>query len=264
MPGVAYAVAMAKQGDQGYERLDPEKVNDTLAHLHDRIAESFPGRHLADVAVEVSAVVDKIDRQSSDNLPVQRLVRWGSRIAIALLVVLIGVAIGSAIRTGQNQVGDVRAFEWLQYVESGVNDVVFAALAIYFLISVPNRIRRRRVLETLQRLRSLAHIVDMHQMTKDPDELLPRHEGGRTPTGVMNRVDFARYLDYCSALLTLTSKAAALCAEESTDPIVLDTVSEIENLTTGMSRKIWQKISLLHTPDRTAQTTTTGATIPLT
>ena len=28
-------------------------------------------------------------------------------------------------------------------------------------------------------------------------------------------------------------------------PLVLDTVSEIENLTTGMSRKIWQKISLL-------------------
>ena len=39
---------------------------------------------------------------------------------------------------------------------------------------------------------------------------------------------------------------AALCAEQSTDPVVLDTVSEIEVLTTGMSRKIWQKISLLH------------------
>ncbi len=254
---------MAKQGDHGYDRLNPEKVNETLAQLHGRIAESFPGRHLADVAVEVSAVVDKIQRQSSDDLPVQRLVPWGSRIAIALLVGLIVVAIGSAIRTGRNQVGSVKAFEWLQYVESGVNDVVFAALAIYFLISVPNRIRRRRILQTLHRLRSLAHIVDMHQMSKDPEELLPRHEGGRTATGVMNRADFGRYLDYCSELLTMTSKAAALCAEESTDPIVLVTVSEIENLTTGMSRKIWQKISLLHTAGRTAQTTT-GAGMPLT
>jgi len=82
---------MAKQGDHGYDRLNPEKVNETLAQLHGRIAESFPGRHLADVAVEVSAVVDKIQRQSSDDLPVQRLVRWGSRIAIALLVGLIGL-----------------------------------------------------------------------------------------------------------------------------------------------------------------------------
>jgi len=255
---------MANQGDYRYDRLDPEKVNETLAHLHVRISESFPGRHLADVALEVSAVVGKIQRQSSDDLPVQRVVRWGSRIAIALLVALIAVAIGSAIRTGQNQVGDVRAFEWLQYVESGVNDVVFAALAIYFLMSVPNRVRRRRVLQTLHRLRSLAHIVDMHQMSKDPDELLPRHEGGKTHTGVMNRADFGRYLDYCSELLTLTSKAAALCAEESTDAIVLETVSEIENLTTGMSRKIWQKISLLHTAGRTAQTTASEPSLPLT
>ncbi len=254
---------MAKQGAHGYERLDPEKVNETLAHLHTRIVASFPGRHLADVAVEVSAVVSKIQRQSSDNLPVQRYVRWGSRVAIALLVVMIGVAIGSAIRTEQNQAGDVKAFEWLQYVESGVNDAVFAALAIYFLVSVPSRVRRRRVLQTLHRLRSLAHIVDMHQMSKDPDELLPRHEGGTTATGVMNRADFGRYLDYCSELLTLTSKAAALCAEESTDPVVLETVSEIENLTTGMSRKIWQKISLLHTAGRTAQTTTRGEAMPL-
>lgn len=59
--------------------------------------------------------------------------------------------------------------------------------------------------------------------------------------------DYAFYLDYCSELLSLTSKAAALCAEESTDPLVLDTVSEIEVLTNGMSRKIWQKITLLST-----------------
>jgi hypothetical protein len=40
-------------------------------------------------------------------------------------------------------------------------------------------------------------------------------------------------------------KTAALCAEESRDAVVLDTVSTIESLTTGMSRNIWQKISVL-------------------
>ncbi len=70
--------------------------------------------------------------------------------------------------------------------------------------------------------------------------------------------DYALYLDYCSELLSLTSKAAALCAEESTDALVLDTVSEIENLTTGMSRKIWQKISLLQAGDRSHPATDDG------
>ncbi len=53
------------------------------------------------------------------------------------------------------------------------------------------------------------------------------------------------YLDYCSELLSLVSKTAALCAEESRDSVVLETVSRIEQLTNGMSRKIWQKISVL-------------------
>ena len=53
------------------------------------------------------------------------------------------------------------------------------------------------------------------------------------------------YLEYCSELLSLIGKVAALCAEESQDSLVLTTVSDLETLTTSMSRKVWQKISLL-------------------
>lgn len=53
------------------------------------------------------------------------------------------------------------------------------------------------------------------------------------------------YLAYCSELLSLTAKTAALCAEHSTDAVVLETIATIETLTTELSNKIWQKISLL-------------------
>ena len=46
-------------------------------------------------------------------------------------------------------------------------------------------------------------------------------------------------------MLSLTAKTAALCAEHSTDSVVLETISTIETLTTELSNKIWQKISLL-------------------
>ncbi len=119
------------------------------------------------------------------------------------------------------------------------------------------------MLATLHRLRSLAHIIDMHEMSKDPSALLPRRrEGGNADDGQLSRADFGRYLDYCSELLSVVSKAAALCAEESTDPVVLDTVSEIENLTTGMSRKIWQKISLLQTAHPTPDPAAAGGPRP--
>ena len=61
----------------------------------------------------------------------------------------------------------------------------------------------------------------------------------------LDRDQMERYLTYCSELLSLIGKTAALCAEESRDAVVLDTVSTIEELTLGMSRKIWQKISVL-------------------
>ena len=234
-----------------YDRLDPEKVSDTLEQLRSRIVEHFPDRHLAQVATEVGEAVRRIERQASENAPLQRFVVVASRVAIILLVALIVLAVVSAIRTGAAQVGPSRALDWLAYVESGVNDGVFAGIAIFFLMTIPNRFRRRRNLETLHRLRSLAHIVDMHQMSKSPEKLLPRWEGGTAQQGSLTRAELGRYYDYCSELLTIVSKAAALCAEESTDPVVLDTVSEIEVLTTGMSRKIWQKISLLHLAQQT-------------
>jgi hypothetical protein len=62
----------------------------------------------------------------------------------------------------------------------------------------------------------------------------------------MSRTDLGRYLDYCSEMLSVTSKIAALYVERFDDPVTLAAVNEIETLTAGLSRKIWQKITLLN------------------
>jgi len=46
-------------------------------------------------------------------------------------------------------------------------------------------------------------------------------------------------------LFALTSKLAALHAQHRQDPVVLDAVNDIESLTADLSRKIWQKITIL-------------------
>ena len=89
----------------------------------------------------------------------------------------------------------------------------------------------------------------MHQLTKDPEQILspdmPRTSS--SPLRVMNRFELSRYLDYCSELLSLAGKLAALYAQYLPDPVVLTAVNEVENLTVGLSRKIWQKIMILDT-----------------
>ena len=57
----------------------------------------------------------------------------------------------------------------------GINDLIFLGVAVYFLLTMETRIKRRRALEALHQIRSVVHIVDMHQLTKDPERLLTAH-----------------------------------------------------------------------------------------
>ena len=66
--------------------------------------------------------------------------------------------------------------------------------------------------------------------------------GGKS---AITQPELARYLDFSSELLSLTGKVGALYVQHFDDPVVLDAVNEVESLTTGLSRKIWQKIMLL-------------------
>ena len=46
-------------------------------------------------------------------------------------------------------------------------------------------------------------------------------------------------------MLSITGKIAALFAQSVNDDVVIDGVNDIENLSSNLSRKIWQKITLI-------------------
>ena len=136
--------------------------------------------------------------------------------------------------------------ELLQATEAGINELIFLGLALYFLIGLETRIKRHSALQALHRLRSIAHVVDMHQLTKDPAHLLsPFRDTESSPGNALTRFELMRYLDYCAEMLALDSKLAALFAQNMDDPVVLTAVNELESLTQGLSGKIWQKIMIL-------------------
>ena len=62
---------------------------------------------------------------------------------------------------------------------------------------------------------------------------------------ITNSQDLARYLDYCSEMLSITGKLAALFAQSVNDEVVIDAVNDIEELGSNLSRKIWQKITMI-------------------
>jgi hypothetical protein len=225
------------------ERLSASAVQATVVRLGERIEARFPARGLARVSVELTRLAADVSVGAAGARTRLRWVRLASRIGVGLVVIATLVALVLAMQDAGRVDSSVA---WLPLIESAINDLVFAAIAVFFLHALPNRVERGQLLDLLHRLRSLAHIVDMHQLTKDPERLRDDFvTTSASPELDLDRAGMEHYLDYCSELLSLIGKVAALCAEESRDPVVLDTVSTVETLTTGMSRKIWQKISLL-------------------
>jgi hypothetical protein len=230
----------------GYRNLDGAQVAATVARLRERIDARFdPPRGLGDVAGELGVLVGKVDTETDASARRVDRTRLVARAVVVLVVGASLLALGIAA-TRAAQEGPHQALDWLPLIESAVNDAVFAGIAVLFLWALPERLERRRLLAMLHELRSLAHVIDMHQLSKDPERVLPSYR----PTPASPRDDLGReqlhhYFDYCSELLSLVAKTAALCAEHSTDAVILETVRSIESLTTDMSMKIWQKISLL-------------------
>lgn len=220
-------------------------VAQTVERLEARIRARFPERHLADVAVLLAATVPAI--QEGFDTSHQRLARtrWISRAGSTLVVVSVVVALVLALRDALRH-GPTHVIDWVPLLESTINDVVFAGIAVFFLWAMPERLERRTLLALLHELRSLAHVVDMHQLDKDPEQARADYvPTAKSPPDRLTAEQLHYYFDYCSELVSLIAKTGALCAEHTSDPVVLNMVSSIERLSAEMSQKIWQKISLL-------------------
>ena len=224
-------------------KLSYDRIVETVVALRDRIQERFPGSGLGRVAEELLRISritrERVEWVDRPHLPL--------RAGAGLLAVLVVVVVVALIATVDLTAKDVTLPEFLQALEAGVNDVILIGAAIFFLVTMEGRIKRRRALGFLRELRAVAHIVDMHQLTKDPDTMVQEaHDTPSSPRRTMTRYDLSRYLDYCSEMLALNSKLAALYAQHLDDAVVLGAVQELEELTTGMSAKIWQKMVILN------------------
>jgi hypothetical protein len=125
--------------------------------------------------------------------------------------------------------------------------IILAGAGIFFLITLDSRIKRRRALAAIHELRVISHIIDMHQLTKDPEMTIAHgYETPSSPKRKMTVFKLNRYLDYCCEMLSLVGNISALYIQNFDDPVAISSAYEIESLTNGTSRKIWQKIMILH------------------
>ena len=225
-----------------YRSLDPEKILATASTLETRVASRFPDAGLLGVAREIVALTSDTTRAAKAlEAPI-----WWLRILIGALI-LGGAAlfafVGTVFSLNTLTQDAVRS---VQNIEAAVNTTVLAALGVTALVRLEARIKRMRVTKNLHGLRSVIHVIDMHQLTKDPAALSSSYQStAASPSRTFTAPELARYLDYCSEMLSVTGKLAALYAQAVNDEGVAEAVNDIENLGSNLSRKIWQKIMLI-------------------
>lgn len=225
-----------------YRELDYGKTLDTIGRLQQRIADRFPDSGLRRVCGEVhDLAVDghrKVEWLARPNLWIRGAV---------LVLVLLGVGgVAYSISLVDLTLKRPGLGEIIQLTEAAINDVVLISAAVFFLVTIELRIKRARALKALHELRAIAHVVDMHQLTKDPGMLEPGASAtASSPARVMTPFELKRYLDYCSEMLSLIGKLSALYSQGLPDPVVVSAANDIESLCSGLSRKIWQKIMVI-------------------
>jgi hypothetical protein len=227
-----------------YRSLDPEAIVAQTAELHHRIAERFPGRGITRVSAEVFEVAREARKRAAE---IARPI-WWLRIVVIILILAILLIVFSAARAIRFNVDlSFDLGEFLTILDAGFNDLFLVGAALFFLTRLEVRYKRNRALSALDELRSLAHVIDMHQLTKDPERVLRRdfESTPSSPQATMSPFLLTRYLDYCTEMLSILGKVAALYAQDFRDEVALAAVNEIEDLTTGLARKIWQKITIL-------------------
>jgi hypothetical protein len=231
-------------GRPGYRALDVDRIVSTLERLHRRICERLPDSGLSRVAAELLHIA----AESRVRIARARQPLWGLRIlGLAAIASLGGMAIAAGVLSLRVSPHVGSLADVIQATNAALNDIILMAIAVFFLLNLEGRVKRHDALRALHELRSIAHVVDMHQLTKDPEQFLspPSMATASSPPRTMTRFQLARYLDYCSELLSLTSKLAALHAQSLNDPVVLSAVNDVESLAGALSATIWQKTMIL-------------------
>ena len=222
--------------------LDAAQLLRTLQTLRLRIFERFPDSGLHNVSLQLIEVA-KQSRKTVEKIgnPI-----WSIRlVAISTIVAMISFAAWLSLSLRHES---VLTFEdAIPIAEAGMNLLILLAIAIYWLWNSEVQMRRAKVVAAVNQLREFSHVIDMHQLTKDPDSAFLRSQPTEhSPKRKMTPYELSRYLDYCSEMLSLISKLGYLYVSKLHDAAANQSVVELESLCSGLSRKIWQKIMVIY------------------
>ena len=222
-----------------------EKIETTLFLLTKRINERFPD--------------SSIGKTSNDLLKFTRnseiILRWILKPNMAIrLIAYTSIAMSIA--------GLMYCFKFIRLnstysftditsmAESSINNILLIGAAYFFLFKLEDRIKRIRAIKYLNEIRGFAHVIDMHQLSKNPQYFISDLPNTKhSPNRNLSCKELSRYLIYSSELVAICSKVAALFAQGLPDEVVVKSSSDIESLCSNIINKISHKQLIIENMD---------------
>jgi hypothetical protein len=217
-------------------RLDPSRIIQTAENLAERIGDRLPGRTLASLAVELARIASETDlraRQARKPIIAIRLASITAILASLLCLTYLLRHIHTSWEFGT-------ITEVFEAADAAFNLLVVLAGAIWFLITLEARIKRRKALASIEELREFIHVIDLTQLYYTPELYDVDVPDSPAQAGLDHT-----YLLFCTQMIGVISNLAALYGRGGANDSILRAVSEVDMLASAVSTKLLSKVPMV-------------------
>src|SRR5262249_54527923 len=156
-----------------FEHLHTDKILATVRRLHARIRQHFPDAGLTMVAAELTDVAQGVGERLRVIYRTSPLLRALIVLILLVIVAIVALFLRSWVADREHSLEVARDVgQLIQIVESMLGATFFLSAAIVSLVTFEKRIVRARAVRAIQELRAMAHIIDLHQLQKDPEQFV--------------------------------------------------------------------------------------------
>ena len=228
----AKVVLLAGPIPQGRHRLNPARIIETAENLARDIGEKLPVSSLAGLAVELAHIAHAtVERTQQARRPIYAI-RVLSFLAISTS--LLGLCYLLDHIHARWEFGTIA--EVFDATDAGFNLLVLLAGALWFLITIENRIKRKKALEFIEELREFIHVIDVTQLFYTP--LVYNSDPAAARTSVT--FDYTYFL-FCTQMLAVISNLAPLYTRGAAGDSILRAASDVEMLANAITTKLLSK-----------------------
>jgi len=210
-------------------RLDPAKIIETAENLACEVGKRLPGSTLAGLADELVQIAHGTDERARQARRPIYGIRAGSLLAIALTALLLWL-IARHVHA-RWEFGTIT--ELFEATDAGFNLLAILAGALWFFVSFEARIKRKRVLESIEELREFIHVIDVTQLYYTPELYQSDGDASRGSP----RFDHT-YLLFCTQMLAVIGNLAPLYTRGAAGDSILRAVTDVEMLANAITAKL--------------------------